>query len=183
MENERPNNHAWKLPPHQWDSPQNPANSNSLSSHFLLCHSLSPFPYFSSTRFFFLPPKNPSNLPAAPRTPQPLTRQPSNMLPSTLSGKLAPALLFSPQPLPALPLPWQAPQPLCSCISMSGAPNHYYGCSPLHSHAPHAWSFLETGPPLQMSSSGCSPKWRERLKKINISRKPKLKKNGSTPWF
>ena len=105
-------------------------------------------------------------------------------LPSTLSGKLAPALLFPPQPLPALPLPWQAPQPLCSCISMSGAPNHHYGCSPLHSHAPHAWSFfLEVGPPVQMSSSGCSPKWRERLKKINISRKPKLKKNGSTLMY
>ena len=72
------------------------------------------------------------------------------------SGKLAPALLFPAQHL------W--------------SPNHHHGCSPLHSHAPHAWSFLEVGPPLQMSFSGYSPKWREILKKINISRKPKLKK-------
>ena len=106
MENERPNNHAWKLPPHQWDSPQNPANSNSLSSHFLLCRSLSPFPYFSSTRFSFLPQKplqSPScskNSPASHQfsPPSALAFLPScSSPPSLFFDKPSPALLFTHQ--------------------------------------------------------------------------------------
>ena len=56
--------------------------------------------FYSKNYDFYFYPKNPSNLPAAPRTPQPLT--PGN--PSSiyfLSLSLQPILTFSGKPLPA----------------------------------------------------------------------------------
>ena len=82
---------------------------------------------------------------------------PRNLLP-LISGKLAPALLFPPQPL------W--------------SPNHHHGCSPLHSHAPHAWSFFRSRSPTPNVFFRVLPKVAGKTKKNKYIKKTKTKKMG-----
>ena len=87
---------------------------------------------------------------------------PRNLLPP-ISGKLAPALLFPPQPL------W--------------SPNHHHDYSPLHSHAPHAWSFFRSRSPTPNVFFRVLPKVAGKTKKNKYIKKTKTKKNGSTLMY